>query len=171
MLLAIVVVINGAFVPSSPPARRLFGHIMAPLDPVVARIADRVTLTGDTITLVRGTRTCAFRIGSPAFQCGGRTGDAGVAAFARDGIVFVPLAAVARSFGANVAFDARGGIVSVVLPPSTAVKTPAPFDALAPQAVPTQVFTPQPSPPPRSTPQPLEFDPRPRRTAIPVNPL
>ena len=168
MLLAIVVLVNGAFVASSPPVRVLFGHLVAPLGPVVARIADRVTLTGDTIALTRDARTCLFRVGSPAFRCGGTIRQAGVTTFARNGIVFVPLAPVVDAFGGSVAFDARSGTVAVTLPPRSAIATPTPFDAAAPRAAPTQVFTPQ---PPAPTPRVMESgDPRPRRTAIPTTP-
>ncbi len=168
MLLATVVLLNGAVVPSTPPARRLFGHIMVPLAPVVARIADRVTLTGDTITLVRDARTCVFRVGSRAYACDGAIREAAVASFARSGSVFVPLAAVGRAFGGRVAYDARSNTVAVVVPPRSALATPTPFDAAAPRVAPAQIFTPQPVP---ATPRAMESgNPRPRRTAIPVTP-
>jgi hypothetical protein len=168
MLAAIVVVLNGAFLPSAPPVRRLFGHIVAPLAPVMTRIADRVTLDGDAIELVRGAHACAFRIGVPAFRCDARIRLAAVTPFARDGIAYVPLADVVRAFGGTATYDAPSGTVALTLAPSTAVDTPAPFDPAAPQAVPTRLFTPQPAPP---TPQAIESgEPRPRRTAIPAIP-
>ncbi len=168
MLAALVVVLNGAFVPSSPPVRRLFGHVMAPLAPVVTRIADVVTLAGDDVTLVRGARTCVFRVGSPTYRCAGIVARAGVTPFARDGIVFLPLATVARAFGGNVAYDRRTDTLSIAFAPRSVVITPAPFEPSAPQVAPTQVFTPQPGPP---TPQVMvSGDPRPRRTAIPATP-
>jgi hypothetical protein len=168
MIAAIIVLLNGVFVPSAPPPRRVFGAVMVPLAPIVARIADRVTLDGDTITLVRGTRVCAFTVGSPAYRCDGVRQASGVVPFARDGIVYLPLGAVVRAFGGTVTFDARSGTVAVTLPRSNALLTPPPFDANAPQATPTRVFTPQPAPP---TPQvPISGDPRPRRTAIPATP-
>jgi hypothetical protein len=168
MLAAIVVVLNGAFLPSSPPVRRLFGHAMAPLAPVIARIADVVTLAGDDVTLVRGTRTCRFRIGSPVFACDAMRADAGVTPFARDGIVYLPLATVARAFGGSVTYDARSATLAIALPPRAGLATPAPFDPAAPQVAPTQIFTPQPGPP---TPNPVDSgDPHPRRTALPATP-
>jgi hypothetical protein len=168
MLLAIVVLVNGAFVPSSPPARRLFGHVMAPLAPIVARIAQQVSVDGGTVIVARGGLTCAFRVGSPAYQCNGTIRDAGVTPFARGDVVFLPLAAVGRAFGGSVTYDARRDIVSVNVPSLTTVTTPAPFDALAPRVEPTRVFTPQPAAP---TPQAVESgEPRPRRTAIPATP-
>jgi hypothetical protein len=168
MLLAVIVLVNGTFVPSSPPVRRLFGAVMAPLAPVVTRIVERTSLAGDTVTLGRGGRTCAFRVGSPSYVCNGTIRDAGVTPFARDGVVFLPLGAVARAFGGSATYDARTSTVSVIVPPLRTVATPAPFDPLAPRPAPTRVFTPQPAPP---TPQAVESgEPRPRRTAIPATP-
>jgi len=169
MLAAIILVLNGAFLPTTPAPRRLFGYVMVPLVPVVARIADRVTVNGDDVMLVRGTHDCIFRVGSPAFRCDdGAPRSAGVAPFARDGIVFVPIGAVARALGGSVLADARSGAVEIAMPPHWAVVTPAPFDPNAPHVVPTQVFTPQPGPP---TPQVMvSGDPRPRRTALPATP-
>jgi hypothetical protein len=168
MLLALIVIVNGAFVPSSPPVRLLFGHVVAPLAPVIARISDRVSLAGDTVTVARGGRTCVFEVGSPAFQCDGVIRRAAVTPFARDGIVYVPLAAAVRAFGGTIAIDARSATVDVTMPATAPFATPSPFDASAPQATPTRLFTPQPPPP---TPRPVEsVDPRPRRTAVPATP-
>jgi hypothetical protein len=167
MLLALIVIVNGAFVPSSPPVRLLFGHVVAPLAPVIARISDRVSLAGDAVTVARGGRTCVFEVGSPAFQCDGIIRHADVTPFARDGIVYVPLAAAVRAFGGTIAIDARSATVTVTMP-AAPLASPSPFDASAPQAAPTQLFTPQ---PPAPTPRAVEsVDPRPRRTAIPVIP-
>ena len=168
MLLAMVVLLNGSFVPSSPPVRRLFGEVMAPLSPVITRIADRVTLRGDDVVLSRSAQTCTFRIGSPAFRCGDALAAAEVAPFARDGIVFLPLAAVVRAFGGDVTFDSARATVAITMPARSSVATPAPFDATLPQVAPTQVFTPQPAAP---TPQATATgDPYPRRTALPAIP-
>jgi hypothetical protein len=157
MLAAIVIVLNGAFVPTTPPPRRLFGHVMVPLVPAVARIADRVTVAGDDLTFVRGSRTCVLRVGSSAFRCDGTPLSAEVAPFARDGIVFVPIGPVARALGGSVLANARTGTIEIAMPPQWAVRTPAPFDPNAPQAAPTpQVM--------------VSGDPRPRRTALPATP-
>jgi hypothetical protein len=139
-----------------------------PLAPIVAHIADRVTLDGNTITLVRGPRVCVFAVGSPTYRCDGAPQASSVVPFARDGIVYLPLGPVVRAFGGTVTYDAQRGTVAVALPRSNALLTPPPFDASAPQVAPTRVFTPQPAPP---TPQvPISGDPRPRRTAIPATP-
>jgi hypothetical protein len=168
MLLAVLVLLNGAFVPSSPPVRAMGGHLMAPLGPVLTRLVDRVSREGDAVALIRGTRLCVFRIGIPAFRCEGtiRLGDA--APVARDGTVYLPLATVVRAFGGTVTYDAAHRTAALDLPLRTDLAPPAPFDPAAPQATPTEVFTPQPAP---ATPQAVESgDPRPRRTAIPATP-
>ena len=48
---AVVVILNGAIVASAPPAQLLFGHVMAPLAPVITQFTERAVLDGDTITL------------------------------------------------------------------------------------------------------------------------
>jgi hypothetical protein len=166
----VVVLFNGAIVASAPPAQLLFGHVMAPLAPVVTRFTERAALEGDRVTLVRGDRTCVFRIGSEAYVCDGITGTLPVAPFGREGIAYVPLAEVARAFGGDARYDARSRIVSVDVPPQTELKTPAPFDPSAPSATPTVVFTPSPAP---ATPAPRATatgSPLPRRTAVPAIP-
>lgn len=165
---AVVVILNGAIVASAPPAQLLFGHVMAPLAPVVTRIAERASLDGDTITIVRGDRTCVLRIGSDRMTCDGTSSVLPAAPFGRDGVAFVPLADIVRAFGGSAEYDARARIASLDVQPATDLKTPAPFDPNAPQAAPTTIFTP--SPPP-ATPRPVDTgSPQPRRTAIPVDP-
>ena len=166
--LAVIVILNGAVVASAPPAQLLFGHVMAPLAPVVTRFADRAALAGDTITVVRGATTCVLRIGAAAIVCNGVTKALPVTPFGRDGIAFVPLAELARAFGVTVTYDARARTAALDVRPPTDVKSPAPFDPNVPQAAPTTIFTP--SPPP-ATPRPVDTgSPQPRRTAIPVEP-
>lgn len=171
---AVVVILNGAIVASAPPAQLLFGHVMAPLAPVITRFTERAVLNGDTITLTRGDRMCILRIGSDTMSCDGIARTLPVAPFGRAGIAFVPLAEVTRALGGAAAFDAHTRIVALDVPPQTALKSPAPFDPNAPQAPPTAVFTPSPSPAPSpAPPTPRVLDsgsPQPRRTAIPAIP-
>jgi hypothetical protein len=165
---AVIVILNGAIVASAPPAQLLFGHVMAPLAPIVTRFTDRAVLDGDTITLARGDRTCILHIGSNAIVCDGVSQTLPVRPFGRDGIAFVPLAEVARAFDGAAEYDAHTHIAALDVRGPTVLKTPAPFDPSAPQAVPTTIFTP--SPPP-ATPRPVDSgSPLPRRTAIPVDP-
>jgi hypothetical protein len=165
---AVIIVLNGAVVPSAPPPQLLFGHVMAPLAPVVTRFTERAEVAGNTITLVRGARTCVLRVGADTLECDGLTGPLPVAPFGRDGVPFVPLAEIARAFGGTASYDARGRILWLNLPADTTLASPAPFDPAAPQASPATVFTP--SPPP-ATPRPVDTgSPQPRRTAIPAIP-
>ena len=104
---AVIVILNGAVVASAPPAQLLFGHVMAPLAPVITRFTDRAVIAGDTITLERNGRRCVFRIGSDTFMCDGVTGVSPVAPFGRGGVAYVPLAEVVHAFGGAVAYDAH----------------------------------------------------------------
>jgi hypothetical protein len=167
---AVIVILNGAIVASVPPAQLLFGHVMAPLAPVVTHFTERAVLDGDTITLVRNDRTCVLRVGSDSITCDGVTGTLPVAPFGRGGVAFVPLAEVTRALGGAAAYDSHTHIVALDVPAETTLKTPAPFDPTAPQASPTVIFTPSPVPVP-ATPRPVDSgSPQPRRTAIPAIP-
>jgi hypothetical protein len=166
----VIVILNGAIVASAPPAQLLFGHVMAPLAPIVTRFTERAVLDGDTITLVRNDRTCVLRVGSDAITCDGVERTLPVAPFGRDGLAYVPLAEVARALGGAAEYDPHTRIVALDLPPETVLKTPVPFDPNAPQAPPTVIFTPSPVPVP-ATPRPLDdSSAQPRRTAIPAIP-
>lgn len=167
---AVIVILNGAILASAPPPQLLFGHVMAPLAPVVTHVTDRAAVDGDMITLVRAGRTCILRIGSDTFVCDGLTGTLPVAPFGRDGVAYVPLAEVVRAFGGVTKYDARTHVVSLDVPPVTELKSPAPFDPSAPSATPTAIFTPSPSPAPAATRPADPGTPLPRRTAIPAIP-
>jgi hypothetical protein len=165
---AVALVIDGAFAPSVPPARLVLGRVMIPLPAIVARVADRAAQSGDAIVLVRGERACTLRVGAATYVCSGVTRDVTAIPFTASGTAFVALSDVARAFGGTAEYDGRTRTASLTLPPDVILRTPEPFDPLAPQASPTQVFTP--SPPP-ATPRPADTGiPRPRRTAIPVTP-
>jgi hypothetical protein len=166
----VIVILNGAIIASAPPAQLLFGHVMAPLAPVITHFTERAVLDGDTITLVRNDRTCVLRVGSDSITCDGVAATLPVAPFGRGGVAFVPLAEVARALGGVAAYDSHTHIVALDVPAETNLKTPAPFDPAAPQASPTVIFTPSPVPVP-ATPRPLDSgSPQPRRTAVPAIP-
>jgi hypothetical protein len=168
---AVIVILNGAIVASVPPPQLLFGHVMAPLAPVITRFTARAVLAGDTITLTRGARTCVFRIGSEAYSCDGVAAALPVAPFGRNGTAYVPLAEVVRAFGGAMEYDPHSAVAALDMPPDTELKTPAPFDPAAPSATPTTVFTPSPAPAPPATAVPAgAATPLPRRTAIPAIP-
>ncbi len=144
------VVLNGAVVPSAPPAQLVAGRVVAP-PALVARLADRVELGPDgAVRATRGERTCAAR----AFELGGAPA--------------VALAPLARCLGAAVSWDGRAKALGLAFAAPDPLRTHPPFDPLAPQAAPTAVFTPEPAPP---TPRAVATGaPVPRRTPIPVAP-
>jgi len=144
----VTILVDGAFVPSAPPASLVDGRVVAPLE-LVARIADRVELAaGGVVTAHRGERACvAQRLPGtdPAL---------------------VALAPLARCLGAShVAWDGAAKTLSLAFGGPVAVRTLPPFDPAVPQVAPTTVFTPEPAPP---TPRVIATgSPRPRRTPIP----
>ncbi len=164
---AVIVILNGAILASAPPAQILFGHVMAPVAPVVTRFTERAVVDGDTITLVRQGRTCTFRIGSDAFDCDGVSGTLPVAPFGRGGVAYLPLADVARAFGGAVEYDPHTRIVALDVPPVVNLKTPAPFDPNAPSVTPTVIFAFAAAGDATAV---DSGNPVPRRTAIPVVP-
>jgi hypothetical protein len=129
---AVVVILNGAIIASAPPAQLLFGHVMAPLAPIVTRFTQRAVITGDTITLVRGDHTCVLRVGSDAITCDGITRTLPVAPFGRDGVAYVPLAEVARAHrGARRAARDGGEVAATVRSERSAGDTDRDLHALA----------------------------------------
>lgn len=170
--LAVALLVNGVLVAGIPPARLVDGHVMIPLGPPLTQIVERATLTPSDVLLSRGRLACALFLGRTRFVCDGRTYRAASAPFAVAGTAFLPLADLARVFGATVRYDARTRTAMVTRASAAMVASPAPFNPLAPQVAPTQIFTPQPSPPAAATPQSsaASAPPRPRRTAIPATP-
>ena len=146
----VVVVVNGTFVPSVPPASLRDGRVVGP--PVlVARFADRIDVAADgTLTATRRERTCVAHAVDAALE-------------------LVELAPLARCLGAeHVAWDGRTKTLALAFEGPILLRTLPPFDPSAPQVAPTTVLTPEPTAaPPRAVDTGV---PRPRRTAIPVTP-
>jgi hypothetical protein len=162
---AVLILLNGAVVGSVPPARLLFGHVMAPLTAAVTRWTDRTAIEGNTMTIERGGRRCILHVGVDALACDGTVVPLGVAPFGRAGIAFVPLGEVARALGGDVSYDARSRSLSIAFPPASALETPAPFDPAAVQVTSAPLAAPAAVPLP---PRPVVIgSPLPRRTAIP----
>lgn len=150
-VLALTVLIDGVPIESSYPACVVGGRVLAPLVPIVARIATSAGVDPDgTVEIARGSRRIRLRLGERAYSL--------------DGTTYVPLALVARRLGGSVAYDGRARTVTVAFPPAP-LATPAPWSPSAPTVAPTTVFTPQPV---RTPTPPVLGVPRPRRTPVEV---
>lgn len=147
------VIVDGALVPSIPPASVLAGRVVGP-PRLVAAFADQVVVGSDGRVIARrGALTCT----APALTAGDPP--------------LVALAPLARCLGAAISWDARAHTLALAFGPEAPLPTPTP------QAVP--VGTPSPTapspgpatPPPTISPRPvLTGVPMPRRTAIPALP-
>jgi hypothetical protein len=146
----VLVVVNGMFVPSAPPASLRAGRVVGP-PALVARFAERIDVAPDgTLTATRGERNCVARAVDPARE-------------------LVELAPLARCLGAeHVDWDPKAKTLALGFDGPIVLRALPPFDPSAPQVAPTMVFTPEPAP---TTPRAVDTGvPRPRRTAIPVTP-
>jgi len=154
----VTVVIDGRRVDASEGARLDRGVVVAPLDPFVRDVAERITDDGPAglgrgYTIVRGSRSVSVWIAGPA---------------ARDDVTskttVVPLAAIARALGASVDYDARSRTIVIVTTPEPLV-TMTPFATYAPPPGPHVTFAPKETPSPVPT---VTGIPHPRRTPIVV---
>ena len=144
---AILVLLNGALLPSAPPAHIARGRVVAPAA-AVAQFADRVTVAPDgAVRAQRGDRVCTAKASGAS--------------------ELVELAPLARCLGVRVAWNARAKSLALDVG-AAPMRTHAPYDPHAPRVAPTAIFTPEPAPP---TPRAIATGiPQPRRTAIPVTP-
>jgi hypothetical protein len=146
----VIVVINGTFAPSAPPASLRAGRVVGP-PALVAHFADRIDVAGDgTLTATRRGRSCVARAVDVALE-------------------LVEIAPLARCLGAShVGWDVRTKTLALAFDGPILLRTLPPFDPSAPQVAPTMIFTPEPA---AATPRAIDTGvPRPRRTAIPVTP-
>jgi hypothetical protein len=145
----VLVLVDGTFVPSVPPATLRDGRVVGPAA-LIARFADRVETGPDgTVSAWRGERACA------------------ASALPGTDPPLVALAPLARCLGATeIGWDAAAKTLSLGFDGERVLRTMPPFDPAAPQVSPTAYFTPEPPPP---TPRVIDTGPPvPRRTAIPV---
>ncbi len=124
------------------------GHVYAPLEPFVTRIAYQLWYEGDTLVIARDRREVRVRL-SPRDP---RALDD----------VYVPIARVLRALGARVEYGRRQVEVYAQYLP---LSSPTPFNPALPSASPQVIFTPIPSPTPRPV---WNGTPLPRRTPLPV---
>lgn len=156
----VTILLNGHPLPSYVAAYVTDGRVLAPADPLLARLADRMWIEDDTLVVERG----PTRIRVPLER---RVTDR------LDG-AYVAVGPVLRAFGASLSFDRKDHRLLVRLPPQESVVTPTPFNPSLPSVAPATVFTPEPpvtprpvwtgSPLPRRTPLPFSSPPRLRRS-------
>jgi hypothetical protein len=148
----VTIVVNGRPMESYVQAYVVGGRVFAPVDPLLARLADRLWYDGDSLVVERGSQRIRIRL------------DRAPAPF--DG-VYVAAAPVLRALGASLAYEARSHRLYVRVAFPSVVVSPTPFDPTAPSAPPSVIFTPAPP----VTPRPLwTGSPSPRRTPLPVPP-
>jgi hypothetical protein len=144
------VVIDGGVVRSyvSPYIRG--GHVMAPLDPFVTRLAASIEYSGGMLVVRRADRFAQIAMPQPLPSQFTTT--------------YVEIAPVLRTLGLAVTYDAAEHRL-IVRTPSPVLATPTPFNPAVPYVLPRPVFTPAPPP---STPRPrVSGTPSPRRTPLP----
>jgi hypothetical protein len=164
----VTVVISGRRIDASHAARLRGGVVVAPLIPFVREIAERIDGdgSGHRFVVVRGEHRIAIVLGSRAARVDDTPAQLPLAPFARAGTTYVPLAALARALGGNVAYDGPSHTFAVTLiPRPIAVMTPT--VNYTPPPTPFYTFTPKSTPQPQAT---VSGVPRPRRTPIEVNP-
>jgi hypothetical protein len=147
-----MILLNGRPLPSYVVAYVTDGRVLAPADPLLARLADRIWIEDGTLVVERG----PTRIRVPLER---RVTDQ------LDG-AYVAVGPVLRAFGASLSYDRKEHRLLVHLAPQESVVTPTPFDPALPSAAPSAVFTPEPP----VTPRPVwTGSPLPRRTPLPFS--
>jgi hypothetical protein len=164
----VTVVISGRRIDASHAARLRGGVVVAPLIPFVREIAERIDGDGSgrRFVVVRGGHRVTVALGSRDERVDDAPARLPIAPFTREGMSYVPLAALVRALGGRAAYDGLTHTLAITF-------VPVPISAMTP----TVNYTPPPTPfytfTPKSTPQPqatISGMPRPRRTPIEVNP-
>jgi hypothetical protein len=147
----LTVVVDGTPVRSYNAPRLERGRVMAPIEPYLTRIAKSINFDGEALIVRLGDLFAQVRVESAPPPD-------------RYASTYVEIGPIARTLGARVRFDSRSRTLYVETP-RLVLATPTPFNPAAPQAVPSEVFTPT----PQQTPRPIvSGTPLPRRTPIPV---
>ncbi|GAC1306531.1 MAG: hypothetical protein NVSMB21_09410 [Vulcanimicrobiaceae bacterium] len=165
---AVTVVLDGRTIDASSAARLSRATVVAPLEPFVVALADRIERRDDgcEIVIVRGERSIVVRVGSVRARSGTLAETLPIAPYVLAGETIIPLAAIARALGATVGYDAASRTVTIVtMPEPLAAFSAVPYVVPPPGSVPT--FAPHATPAPRPT---VTGIPRPRRTPIVIEP-
>lgn len=146
-------ILNGTPMHSYEQPRLKRGHIVAPVVPYLTQVATRINFENDIMVVRRGPFVARIRTGAVSMERLERT--------------FVTIAPIYRALGEHCSYDAAGRSLWVTSLQPEPVRTMEPYNAKAPQAQPTTLFTPEPV----ITPRPVfKGPPRPRRTPIPAIP-
>jgi hypothetical protein len=143
------IVVDGGIVHSYLAPYIRAGHVMAPLDPFVTRVAASIEYSGGMLIVRRADRFVQIAMRQPLPSQYKTT--------------YVEIAPLLRTLGVAVTYDATERRL-IVRTPSPVLATPTPFNPAVPYVLPHPVFTPTPLPTPRPT---FSGTPSPRRTPIP----
>lgn len=144
-----VIVVDGRPVRSYVAPYVFRGRVMAPIEPFVTQLAAGIEYSAGELIVRRGDRFAQVAMPQPHPSQYAQT--------------FVPLAAVLRTLGISVRYDARTRRV-IIRTPAPVLALPTPFNPAVPEAAPREVFTPTPAETPRPV---VTGEPQPRRTPLP----
>jgi len=164
---AVTVIVGGAVVEGSTPATIRAGVVVAPISPYARRIAERIVSDpgGTRFVFERAGRTFSVVVGSPFARSADAAETLPIAPYVRAGTAFIPLAAIARALGAEVAYDAPSRTLSIELQPAP-LATMTPYVPASPLPQPLVTFAPTATPAPAVQ---VTGIPKPRRTPAVVD--
>lgn len=143
--------LDGRVLRSYVPAFIERGHVIAPIEPFVTSVADRIGYSGGMLVVTRGDRFAQIPV---------------LVRLPPLDLVqtYVEIAPILRTLGERVCYDARRHVL-IVTSPRRPLATPTPFNPAVPRSPPAVVFTPEPVPTPRPV---FSGPPIPRRTPVPA---
>ena len=111
---SIVLVVNGAIVPTDTPPRVEDGRLLVPLRAVLDALSLSVSRNGDAIAVRLPSGSVTLTVGSTTAVVDGKSYslDAPVVDF--DGSTYAPLQVLKLALGANATYDQRGAKVSII---------------------------------------------------------
>ncbi|MEO6913857.1 MAG: hypothetical protein ABI182_07550, partial [Candidatus Baltobacteraceae bacterium] len=148
---ALTLILDGSVVRSYNPPYLSRGHVVAPVMPLLTRVATKIEYVHGMLLFWRKGRFAQIRIVRPEPNQLQST--------------YVEIAPLLRALGETVSFDRVHQTLNVRTPVDPTVQSPSPFNPSVPQAAPTALFTAGPI----ETPRPIfSGPPRPRRTPVPL---